>query len=273
MLSVSSALTTGKGARPLAVMVPMSTTSTSNQRSVSQKCPCILLRRQWATCFLWVCQGFLPTHVSLIQSHYQLYRCYLVWAPKIAVLALPALLYVADIGNASGISPSIGTHSTTFIVTGIMAVYTLSSIRTSTVFNPEQEMISISFFFSTLALNTLCSGVSLHIVSSENKLNIHLIRTSCTPNLEDISSNPRRKNGHRSERYAHSNNWIRFVRQLCYSHVNPLTSCDCIRCIVPRCPVLWGGDLRHKLLPFQRLPWHGKSYFIVSFCFLNICWQ
>ena len=120
---------------------------------------------------------FLPTHVSLTQSHHQLYRCYLVWAPKIAVLALPALLYVADIGNTSGISPSIGIHSTTFIVTGIMAVYTLSSVRTSTVFNLEQEILSNTFFFSTLALNALCSGVfkSLHIVSSENKLNVHFI--------------------------------------------------------------------------------------------------
>ena len=43
---------------------------------------------------------FLSTCVMLIRSHYQLYHCYIVWEPKIAVLALPAIFYVADIGKA-----------------------------------------------------------------------------------------------------------------------------------------------------------------------------
>jgi len=46
-----------------------------------------------------VSHNFLSTHVMLIRSHHQLYHCYIVWEANSAILTLPIVLYVADIGK------------------------------------------------------------------------------------------------------------------------------------------------------------------------------
>lgn len=44
--------------------------------------------------------SFLSTCVMLIQSHCQLYHCYVVLGANIAILALLIILYIAEIGKA-----------------------------------------------------------------------------------------------------------------------------------------------------------------------------
>jgi len=78
---------------------------------------------------------------TIVSDLFILYRCYIVWNASLLIMALPVLLYVADIAM------------------GIAAVYTLSLIGTDTVFNNEQQRISNSFFSCTLALNTVCTGL------------------------------------------------------------------------------------------------------------------
>lgn len=94
-------------------------------------------------------------------SRHQLYRCYIVWNANTLVMALPALLYVADIGMSSEFVPGVDVHSAhlpSSQAMGIGAVYTLSRLGTSTFFNNEQQRFTNSFFSCTLAVNAVCTG-------------------------------------------------------------------------------------------------------------------
>jgi len=78
---------------------------------------------------------------TVVSDLFILYRCYIVWNASIAIITLPVLLYLADIG------------------TGVAAVYTLTLIGDDVVFNQEQERITNAFFSCTLALNAVCTGL------------------------------------------------------------------------------------------------------------------
>ncbi|KAI0298786.1 hypothetical protein B0F90DRAFT_1731074 [Multifurca ochricompacta] len=78
---------------------------------------------------------------TVVSDLFILYRCYIVWNANSLVIAVPVLLYLADIG------------------TGIAAVYTLTLVGANPVFNLEQERITNAFFSCTLALNAVCTGL------------------------------------------------------------------------------------------------------------------
>lgn len=80
---------------------------------------------------------------TLASDLFILYRCYVVWNASIGIVALPVLLYLADMG------------------TGIAAVYCLSQIekKHDVVFAVELERITNSFFSCTLAVNSVCTGL------------------------------------------------------------------------------------------------------------------
>ncbi|KAH9167706.1 hypothetical protein EDB89DRAFT_111322 [Lactarius sanguifluus] len=80
---------------------------------------------------------------TLASDLFILYRCYVVWNASLAVVTLPVLLYLADMG------------------TGIAAVYGLSQLekKQDAVFVIEQERITNSFFSCTLAVNSVCTGL------------------------------------------------------------------------------------------------------------------
>ncbi|KAI0299221.1 hypothetical protein BC826DRAFT_64102 [Russula brevipes] len=79
--------------------------------------------------------------VTVVSDLFILYRCYILWNASIAIITLPVLLYLADIG------------------TGVAVVYTLTLIRDDVVFNQEQKRITNAFFSCTLALNAVCTGL------------------------------------------------------------------------------------------------------------------
>ncbi|KAH9979197.1 hypothetical protein BJV74DRAFT_858521 [Russula compacta] len=79
--------------------------------------------------------------VTVVSDLFILYRCYVVWNASILIIILPALLYLAD------------------IVTGILALYTLTLIGQNVVFNEEQERITNAFFACTLSVNAVCTGL------------------------------------------------------------------------------------------------------------------
>ncbi|KAI9436014.1 hypothetical protein H4582DRAFT_1815857 [Lactarius indigo] len=91
--------------------------------------------------------SIMKTSVYLVETLasdlFILYRCYVVWNASVAIVALPVLLYFADMG------------------TGIAAVIGLSQIekKQDIVFAQEQERITNSFFSCTLAVNSVCTGL------------------------------------------------------------------------------------------------------------------
>ncbi|KAH9069647.1 hypothetical protein EDB83DRAFT_2373962 [Lactarius deliciosus] len=91
--------------------------------------------------------SLMKTSVYLVETLasdlFILYRCYVVWNASLAIVTLPVLLYLADMG------------------TGIAAVYGLSQIekKQDLVFALEQERITNSFFSCTLAVNSVCTGL------------------------------------------------------------------------------------------------------------------
>jgi len=78
---------------------------------------------------------------TAVSDMFLLYRCYIVWNSNSLVMALPVLLYIADIAM------------------GIGAVFTLSRVGTSTFFNNEQQRFTNSFFSCPLAVNAVCTGL------------------------------------------------------------------------------------------------------------------
>ncbi|KAI9436015.1 hypothetical protein H4582DRAFT_1958494 [Lactarius indigo] len=78
--------------------------------------------------------------ITILFDAFILYRCWLIWDRSLVVIALPFLIFLADIG------------------TGVAAVQGLSGIaKGDSVFIQRQEKITKSFFSSTVAVNGLCS--------------------------------------------------------------------------------------------------------------------
>ncbi|KAH9041077.1 hypothetical protein EDB85DRAFT_1924102 [Lactarius pseudohatsudake] len=78
--------------------------------------------------------------ITILFDAFILYRCWLIWDRSLVVIALPFLIFLADIG------------------TGVAAVQGLSGLaKGDSVFILKQEKISKSFFSSTVAVNGLCS--------------------------------------------------------------------------------------------------------------------
>ncbi|KAH9055687.1 hypothetical protein EDB87DRAFT_1761350 [Lactarius vividus] len=84
---------------------------------------------------------------TLASDLFILYRCYVVWNASIAVIALPVLLYFADMGmiSLSPRSPALAFTKSR-----------KSKISSSPL---EQERITNSFFSCTLAVNSVCTGL------------------------------------------------------------------------------------------------------------------
>ncbi|KAH9167705.1 hypothetical protein EDB89DRAFT_111108 [Lactarius sanguifluus] len=78
--------------------------------------------------------------ITVLFDAFILYRCWLIWDRSLVVIALPFLIFLADIG------------------TGVAAVQGLSGLaKGDSVFIQKQEKITKSFFSSTVAVNGLCS--------------------------------------------------------------------------------------------------------------------
>jgi len=78
--------------------------------------------------------------ITVLFDAFILYRCWIVWDRNLFVIALPFLIFLADIG------------------TGVAAVHGLARLtRSDSIFIEKEEKVSKAFFSSTVAVNGLCS--------------------------------------------------------------------------------------------------------------------
>jgi len=93
-----------------------------------------------ASSVLSVMKTALYLVTTILFDAFILYRCYIIWDRNLFVIALPFLIFLADIG------------------TGIAAVQGLSQLtRKDSIFIEKEEKVSKAFFSSTVAVNGLCS--------------------------------------------------------------------------------------------------------------------
>lgn len=179
-------------------------------------------------------------------------------------MALPVLLYVADIGMSPGFIPSADVHSMHLPPSqamGIGAVFTLSRVGTSTFFNNEQQKFTNSFFSCTLALNAVCTGACLGPSSdipfpyraSSGLIAFRIWRTQRQTRDAKMGSNL----SHVAVIVIESGTLhsSAFSSTAANSHVP-----ECNRCSLSHCVSMWGRNFCCQVVPLQHRLGYRESY-------------